>query len=81
MPAQPNLNPNNRQAQQAYNGETSYLAYAIEIQEINLRYGRILPDNQHPSPHREVEEEREESNLKVKPPYPERLTQPLQPTL
>jgi len=34
----------------------------------------------YPSPHREVKEEREESNLKVNPSFPERLAQPLQPT-
>ena len=77
MPAQENPNPNNRQAQQAYSGETSYPAYVVEIQEINLRLGRILCDNQPPSPHREIEEEREESNLKLNPPFPERLAQPL----
>ena len=48
MPAQPNPNPNNRQAQQVYSGETSYPTYAVEIQEINLRSGRVLPDNQPP---------------------------------
>ena len=80
MPAQENLNPNSRQAQQVYSGETSYPAYTIEIQEINLISGRIIPNNQPPSPHREVEEEREESNLKVNPPFPDRLAQPLQPT-
>ena len=63
-----------------YSGETSYPIYVVDIQEINLRSGRILPDNQPPSPQREVEEEREESNLKINPPFPERLTQPLQPT-
>ena len=52
----------------------------MEIHEINLISGRILPDNQTPYPHREVEEEREERNLKVNPPFPERLAQPLQPT-
>ena len=81
MPAQPNPNQNNRQAQQVYSGETSYPTYVVEIKEINLRSGRIIPDNQPPSPHREVEEEREESNLKVNPPFPERLAQPPQPTL
>jgi len=53
----------------------------VEIQEINLRYGRVLLDNQPPPPRREDEEEREERNLKVNPPFPERLAQPLQPTL
>eukprot|EP00253_Pinus_taeda_P006669 PITA_06669 len=80
MPAQPNPNPKNREAQQVYSGETSYPTYVVAIQEINLRSGRILPVNQPPSPHRDVEEEREESNLKIDPPFPERLAQPLQPT-
>eukprot|EP00253_Pinus_taeda_P026150 PITA_26150 len=80
IPAHPNLNLNNRQAQQVYSGETSYPAYVVEIQEINLRSGRFLPDNQPPPPHREVEEEIEERNLKVNPPFPKRLAQPLQPT-
>ncbi len=81
MPAQLNPKPNNRQAQQTYGGETSYPTYAIEIQNINLRSGRILLDNQPPSLHKEVEEKREESNLKANPPFPERLAQPHQPTL
>ena len=81
MPAQPNPNPNNRQAQQVYNGETSYPAYAMEIQEINLRSRRVLPDNQPPYPPRESEEEREESMPKVNPPpFLERLTHPFQHT-
>jgi len=33
----------------------------VEIQEINLRSGRELPDNQPPSPPEELEEEKEES--------------------
>jgi len=81
MPAQPNPNLNNRQAQQVYSGETSYPTYAVEIQEINLRSRRVLPDNQPPSPPRESEEEREESMPRVNPPpFPERLTHPVQPT-
>ena len=52
----------------------------MEILEINLRSGRVLLDNQPPPPLREVEEEREERNLKVNPPFPKRLAQPLQPT-
>jgi len=51
----------------------------VEIKEINLRFRRV-PDNQAPPPHREVEEEREESNHKVNQPFPERLAQPLLPT-
>jgi len=78
MPAQPNPNPNNKHSQQVYSGETSYPAYALEIQEINLRSGRVLLDNQPPSPPRESEEEREESMPRVNPPpFPERLTQPV----
>jgi len=77
MPTQPNPNPNNRQAQQVYSGETSYATYAVEIQEINLRSRRILLNDQPPSPHSGVEEERGESNLEVNPPFPERLAQPL----
>jgi hypothetical protein len=77
MPAQPNLNPNNRQAQQVYSGETSYPAYVVEIQEINLRSGRVLPDNQPPSPPEELEEEKEESVPQANPPpFPERLIHP-----
>ena len=52
----------------------------MEIQEINLIFGRVILDNQPPPPPREVEEEREERNLKVNPPFPKRLAQPLQPT-
>ncbi len=51
----------------------------MDIQEINLRSGRVILVNQPPPPPREVEEEREESNLIVNPPFLERLTQPLQP--
>jgi len=50
----------------------------VEIQEINLRSRRVLPDNQPLPPPRESEEEREESMPKVNPlPFPERLTQPI----
>ena len=37
-------------------------------------------DNEPTPPPREVEEEKEEINIKVNPPVPERLAQPLQPT-
>ena len=78
MPAQPNLNPNNRQAQQVYSGETSYPSYALKIQEINLRSGRVIPDNQPPSPPRESEEEIKESMPRVNPPpFPEILIHPV----
>jgi len=79
--AQPNPNLNNKQAHQVYSRETSYPTYAVEIQETNLRFGRVLPDNQPLPPPREVEDEREESMPKVNPPpFLKRLTQPLQPT-
>lgn len=78
MPAQQNLNPNNKQAQQVYNGEPSCLAYVVEIQEINLRSGKFLPDIQPPP--REVEEDKEESEPKTNPPFPERLSMTVQPT-
>eukprot|EP00253_Pinus_taeda_P023003 PITA_23003 len=71
MPSQPNPNTNNRQEQQAYTGETSYLAYVVEIQEINLRSERVLLEIQPLPPPREVEEEREESMPKVI--YPKNL--------
>eukprot|EP00253_Pinus_taeda_P034880 PITA_34880 len=63
MPAQPNLDPNNRQAQQVYSGEPSCPTYDVEIQEINLRSRKVLPDSQPPS--REVEEDKEESETKI----------------
>lgn len=43
IPNQPNLNPNNKKAQQVYSGETSYPTYVVKIQEINLRSGEVLP--------------------------------------
>ena len=77
MSAQPNLNPNNKQAQQFYNGDTSYPVYDVEIQEINLRFGIVLPYNHPPSPPKELEEEKEESTPQVNPPpFPERLIHP-----
>ena len=46
----------------------------MEIQEMNLRYGRVLPDNQPPSPLEELEEENEESVPQLNPPpFPEIL--------
>jgi len=81
MPSQPNLNPNNKQAQQVHSGENPYPAYAMEIQEINLQSGRVLPDNHTPSPPEEFEEEKEESVPQVnRPPFPERLIHPSQHT-
>ena len=79
MPAQPNPNPNNKHAQQVYSGETSYLAYVVEIQEINLRYRRVLPDKQPPYPLEELEEGKERSVPQSNPPpFPERLIHPSQ---
>ena len=53
----------------------------MEIQKINLRFGRVLLHNQPPSPPRESEEKREESMPRVNPPpFLERLTGPVQPT-
>ena len=48
IPTQLNLNPNNRQAQQVYTGETTCPTYAMEIQEINLRSRKVLPGSQPP---------------------------------
>ena len=51
----------------------------MEIQEPNLRSGRVLPDNQPPSPLDELEEEKEESVPQANPPpFPERLIHPSQ---
>ena len=50
----------------------------MEIQEINLRSGKVLPDSQPPP--REVEEDKEESEPKANPPFPERLSMTIQPT-
>jgi len=75
MPAQPNLNPNNRQAQQVYSGDTSYPTYDVGIQEINLRSRRVHSENQPPPPPRKSEEERGGSMPRVNPPpFPEGLT-------
>ena len=69
MPTQLNPNPNNRQGQQVYTGETSCPTYAVEIQEINLRFGKVLPERQPPP--LEEEEEKQESEPKAIPPFPE----------
>jgi len=45
--------------------------YAMEIQEINLRSGKVLLDSQPPP--REVDEDKEESEPKAIPPFPKRL--------
>eukprot|EP00253_Pinus_taeda_P032995 PITA_32995 len=52
--------------------ETTCPTYAVEIQEINLRSGKVLPDRQPPP--LEDEEEKQESEPKATPPFPERLT-------
>eukprot|EP00253_Pinus_taeda_P018466 PITA_18466 len=77
MPPQLNPNPNNRQAQQVYTGVTTCPTYAVEIQEINLRSGKVLPDNQPPP--KEDEEEKQESEPKAIPPFPEKLIGTTQP--
>ena len=51
----------------------------MEIQEINLRPGKVLPDNQPPP--KDAEEDKEESEPKAIPPFPERLSGTTQPTL
>eukprot|EP00253_Pinus_taeda_P027666 PITA_27666 len=79
MPAQLNPNPNNRQAQQVYIGETTCPTYVVEIQEINLRSGKVLLDCQPPP--LEEEEEKQESEPKAIPPFPKRLTVTTQPNL
>jgi len=50
----------------------------VEIQELNLRSGKVLSDNQ-PLP-KDDEEEKEESEPKAIPPFPERLFGTTQPT-
>ena len=53
----------------------------MQIQEINLRSGTVLPDNQPPSPPTNCEEEREESIPRLNPPpFLERLTHRVRPT-
>jgi len=82
MHAQPNSNPNNKQEQQVYSGETSYPAYVVEIQEINLRSRRVLPNNQPRSSPEELEEEKKESVPKAnQTPFPEILIHSNQHTL
>jgi len=49
----------------------------VEIQEINLRSGKTLPDRQPPPP--EDEEDKQESEPKAIPPFPERLRVTTQP--
>jgi len=81
MPAYPNLNPNKKQEQQVYSGETSYPTYVVKIKEINLRSRRVLPNNQPSSPIEELEYEKEDSvSQSNSPPFPERLIHPSQHT-
>ena len=49
----------------------------MEIQEINLQSGKVLPSSQPPP--KEVEEDKEESEPKAIPPFPERLPMIVQP--
>jgi len=72
MLAQSNLNLNNRHAQQVYSGEPSCPTYAMEIQAINLISRKVLLDSQ-PLP-REVVEDKEQSEPKANPSFPERLS-------
>lgn len=49
----------------------------MENKEINLRYGRVLPYNQPPSPPKEIDEDKEGSAPQANaPPYLERLVHP-----
>jgi len=53
----------------------------MQIQEINLRSGRVLPDNKPPSTPKELEEEKEESvSQENPPPFLERLIHPIHHT-
>jgi len=54
----------------------------MEIQEINLRFGRVLPDGHPPYPPEELEQEQEESVPQVNPPpFSKRLIHPSQCTI
>ena len=50
----------------------------MEIQEINLKSGNVLLDRQPPP--REVEEDKEVTEPKANPPFPERLSMTVQPS-
>lgn len=54
----PNPNPKNKHTKKFYIRETYYLAYVVEIQEINFRYAKVLLENHPPSPPKELEEEK-----------------------
>eukprot|EP00253_Pinus_taeda_P015639 PITA_15639 len=56
---------------EVYTGETTCPTHAVEIQEINLRSGKVLLERQPPP--LEEEEEKQESEPQAIPPFPERL--------
>jgi hypothetical protein len=73
LPTQPAPNPNNKQVQPVYNNDTTYQTYSVELQEINLRSGKIL--QQQPKLIENEESEKENITLPQPqaPPYPEIL--------
>jgi hypothetical protein len=75
LPAQPAPNLNNKQVQPVYNNETTYQTYSLEVQEINLRSGKVL--KQQPKLIKDVESEKDDVILPQPqtPPYPERLNE------
>lgn len=62
-----------------YSGEPSCPTYIVEIHEINLRSRKVLRNSQ--PPHREVEEDKEESEPKEIPPFPDRPSMTVRLTL
>lgn len=81
MPTLSNPKVKNKKAQQFYNWETSYLAYVVEIQEINLWSEKILLDDHLPSPLEYIEEGEGDSTLQANaPPYTETLVKSKQHT-
>jgi hypothetical protein len=42
LPTQHAPNSNNKQVQPVYNNETTYQTYSLDVQEINLRSGKVL---------------------------------------
>ena len=71
--AQPALNPNTKQVQPVYNSETTYQTYSLEVQEINLRSGKVL--QQQPKLIKYLEYEKEDITSPQTSPYPERLNE------
>lgn len=68
---------NNKKPQQVYSGKTSYRAYVVEIQEINLWSGKVLQDAHPPYPPKYPEEEKEDGTRQANAPrYPEMLVKP-----